>query len=135
MAVKTKDELKTDLNNSLIDGGEYTALEGRTYNTDFVDSLDNFKTTQGASKGTMKGQGNSDLSIDETGDMRQIVVNGLIMQQTYVGAAWTTTQIVIPYGVKLLFKKNGNSDLVTPESGDTYMQVDSEGTLDTTVVA
>lgn len=130
MAVKTKDELKTDLDGTLIDGGLYTAAEGRAYNTDFVDSLDNFKTTQGASKGTMKGQGNTDLSADETGDMRQIVVNGLIMQQTYVGAAWTTTQIVIPYGVKLLFKANGNSDLVTPETGDTYMSVDAEGTLE-----
>lgn len=134
MAIKTKDELVSEFDSTVIDGGEATAAEFRTLNENTVDSMDTFKTPFNSAKGTYKATGNTDYATDETNDKRFLIVNGLIMQQVYTGGAWTTMQIVVPYGTKLLFKANGNSNFVTPETNDTYWEMQSNNEVIQVVV-
>lgn len=88
MAIKTKDELVTEFDSTVVNGGEATAAEFRALNENIIDSLDNFRTPFGDSKGTFKASGNSDLSVDETGDLKLIGEDGMIRQKRYNGSIW-----------------------------------------------
>jgi len=54
MAIKTKDELVTEFDATVTNGGEATAAEFRTLNENLVDSIDALRTPYGESKGTFK---------------------------------------------------------------------------------
>jgi hypothetical protein len=99
MSIKTKDELITEFDIAVANGDESTAAEFRTLNENTIDSLDNFRTAYGDSKGTFKASGNSDLATDEVGDLKFIAEDGLIRQQTWNGSSWIDVNCCRPYEI------------------------------------
>ena len=126
MSVKTKDELVTEFDSTVTNGGEATAAEFRTLNENTIDSLDNFRTAYGDSKGTFKASGNSDLSIDESGDFRFIAANDAIIQQEYNGATWDSLPSIKTFDItitsaEILALNSTPKTLVSSAGADTVI--------------